>query len=428
MDKIDFGSCRTKLPKSQIQILKGVALNAQEIIDLEQSHVLGVYGRPPFVIERGEGATLYDSTGKAYIDTVAGIAVNALGYNDAGTNNAIAQAAAAGVLHTSNLYTSAPQARLAAKLCETSFADRVHFANSGAEANEGAFKFARRYARDTYPDQPDKFEILAFSNAFHGRTMGAVAATPRDKYQAPFKPLMPGVRFAEYNNLDDATAKMDDNVCAIIVEPIQGEGGIHVATNEFLKGLRQLADQHNALLIYDEIQCGVGRTGTLWAYEAYCGDDGKVIEPDILTSAKPLAGGLPIGAILMRQKIADTIHKGDHGSTFAGGLMVTHVAHYVVDRISKPEFLTEVKAKGDLLKELLEELNSPHIVEIRGRGLMVGAELDIDTSALINKGYEKGVLFVNAGPNVVRFVPPLVISEAELRKVVEVLGELLQEL
>lgn len=403
-------------------------MNGQEIIDLEQNHVLGVYGRPPFVIERGNGSTLYDSNGKAYIDTVAGIAVNALGYNDVGTNNAIAQAVSSGVLHTSNLYTTAPQANLAARLCETSFADRVHFANSGAEANEGAFKFARRYTRDTYPDQPDKFEILAFSNAFHGRTMGTLAATPREKYQAPFRPLMPGVRIAEYNNLADAAAKMDNNVCAIIVEPIQGEGGIHIATHEFLQGLRNLADQHNALLIYDEIQCGVGRTGTFWAYQAYCNADGSVLEPDILTVAKPLAGGLPIGAILMRQKIADTIHKGDHGSTFAGGLMVTHVARYVVDRISQPRFLAEVSAKGELLKELLEELNSPHIVEIRGRGLMVGAELDIDTSALVNKGYEKGVLFVNAGPNVVRFVPPLIISEDELRKVVSVLGEILQEL
>ncbi|MFN8442666.1 MAG: aspartate aminotransferase family protein [Caldilineaceae bacterium] len=403
-------------------------MNAQEIIDLEQNHVLGVYGRPPFVLERGEGCTLYDSTGKAYIDTVAGIAVNALGYNDAGTKNAIAEALSNGVLHTSNLYTTAPQAKLAAKLCEGSFADKVHFCNSGAEANEGAFKFARRYARDRFPEKPDKVEILAFSNAFHGRTMGALAATPREKYQAPFKPLMPGVRFAEFNNLADATAQMDDNVCAIIVEPIQGEGGIHLATHEFLQGLRDLADQYGALLIYDEIQCGVGRTGTLWGYQAYGNGNGQMIEPDILTAAKPLAGGLPMGAILMRQKVADAMHKGDHGSTFAGGLVVTHVARYVVDRIAQPTFLADVAAKGKLLKEMLEELNSPHIVEIRGRGLMVGVELDIDTSAVVSKGYEQGVLFVNAGPNVVRFVPPLIITEAELRRVVEVLGQILQEL
>ncbi len=403
-------------------------MNAQEIIGLEQQHVLGVYGRPPFVIERGEGATLYDSDGKAYVDTVAGIAVNALGYNDAGTKNAIAEAISSGVLHTSNLYTTAPQARLAAKLCQTSFADRVHFANSGAEANEGAFKFARRYARDTFPDQPNKFEILAFSNAFHGRTMGALAATPRDKYQAPFKPLMPGVRIAEYNNLADATAKMDDNVCAIIVEPIQGEGGIYIASNEFLQGLRTLADKHNALLIYDEIQCGVGRTGTLWAYEAYCGDDGNAVAPDILTAAKPLAGGLPMGAILMREKVAATLHKGDHGSTFAGGPLVTSVAHHVVERVSEPEFLAAVESKGALMKEMFEELNSPHIVEVRGKGLLVGVELDIETAPVIGACAEKGVLIVNAGPNVLRLVPPLIISEEEIARAVQTVGSILAEL
>lgn len=402
-------------------------MNAQEIIDLEHEHVLGVYGRPQFVLERGEGSTLYDSEGKAYIDTVAGIAVNALGYNDAGTKQAIAQALSHGMLHVSNLYTTAPQAKLAQQLCANSFADKVHFANSGAEANEGAFKFARRYARTQHADKPEKYEVLAFSNAFHGRTMGALAATPRAKYQDPFKPMLAGVRFAEYNDLADATAKMDDRVCAIIVEPIQGEGGIHIASPEFLQGLRVLADQYDALLIFDEIQCGVGRTGTFWAYQGYCEQNGCAIEPDILTAAKPLAGGLPIGAILMRQKVADVMHKGEHGSTFAGGPIVTHVAGYVVDRVSQPEFLAEVTTKGKLLREMLEELNSPHIVEVRGKGLMVGVELDIDTTDVVNKGYERGVLFVSAGANVVRFVPPLVITEDEIRVVVEKLGEILQE-
>ncbi len=402
-------------------------MNAQEIIDLEHEHVLGVYGRPQFVLERGEGSTLYDSEGKAYIDTVAGIAVNALGYNDAGTKQAIAQALSHGMLHVSNLYTTAPQAKLAQQLCANSFADKVHFANSGAEANEGAFKFARRYARTQHADKPEKYEVLAFSNAFHGRTMGALAATPRAKYQDPFKPMLAGVRFAEYNDLADATAKMDDRVCAIIVEPIQGEGGIHIASPEFLQGLRVLADQYDALLIFDEIQCGVGRTGTFWAYQGYCEQNGCEIEPDILTAAKPLAGGLPIGAILMRQKVADVMHKGEHGSTFAGGPIVTHVAGYVVDRVSQPEFLAEVTTKGKLLREMLEELNSPHIVEVRGKGLMVGVELDIDTTDVVNKGYERGVLFVSAGANVVRFVPPLVITEDEIRVVVEKLGEILQE-
>lgn len=402
-------------------------MNAQEVIELEQSHVLGVYGRAPFVLARGEGSTLYDTEGRAYLDCVAGIAVNALGYNDAGVAQAMSAAAATGMLHVSNLYHTAPHARLAELLCSTSFADKVHFCNSGAEANEGAFKFARRYGRAQGGEE--KVEILAFSNAFHGRTMGALAATPRPKYQDPFKPLMPGVRFAEFNDLASARAQMDDRVCAIIVEPIQGEGGIHAATPEFLTGLRDLADEFDALLIYDEVQCGVGRTGSLWAHQSY-GDDAdcNAFAPDILTAAKPLAAGLPIGAILMRQRVAETIHKGDHGSTFAGGPLVTSVAHHVVSRVAQPAFLAEVEAKGKLLHDLLAEINSPHIVAIRGKGLMVGVELDIEVADVVGAGYAEGLILVNAGANVLRLVPPLVITEAEIHEVVARLTRVLHAL
>jgi acetylornithine/N-succinyldiaminopimelate aminotransferase len=394
-------------------------INTQEVIDLEQEYVLGVYSRPPFVIERGQGSTLYDSEGNTYIDCCSGIAVNALGYNDAGINQAVQEALSTGVLHASNLYHTADHARLAKLLCETSFADKVHFSLTGADANEGAFKFARRYAREK--GHEDKYEILSFSNAFHGRLFGSLAATPRPKYQDPFKPLMPGVRNAEFNNLESARAAMDEKVCAIIVEPVQGEGGIYPASTEFLQGLRALADQYDALLIFDEVQCGMGRTGKLWAYEHYG------VEPDILTSAKPLAGGLPIGAILMRQKVADAMHKGDHASTFAGGPVTTHVAHYVVSRVSDPSFLAQVEAKGKLLKERLEEINSPHTVEIRGEGLMIGMELDIDTNPIVAEGYKHGVMLVNAGPNVLRFVPPLVITEEEIAQVTDTVGKILKQ-
>jgi acetylornithine/N-succinyldiaminopimelate aminotransferase len=395
-------------------------MNAQEIIDLEHENVLGVYGRPAFVLERGEGCTLYDTEGKAYLDCVAGIAVNALGYNDPGVNRAMQEAGATGMLHVSNLYTTAPQARLAALLCETSFADKVHFSLSGADANEGAFKFARRYAREHGHDE--KYHILAFSNAFHGRLFGSLAATPRPKYQDPFLPLMPGVRFAEFNDIESARQQMDENVCAIIVEPIQGEGGIYPASQQFLQGLRELADEYDALLIFDEVQCGVGRTGHLWAYQGYG------VEPDILTAAKPLAGGLPIGAILMRQKVADAMHPGDHASTFAGNPYTTHVAHHVVDRIADPAFLADVHAKGDLLVDLLEELNSPHILEVRGEGLMVGVQMDIDAAPIMSAAYDRGLLVLIAGPNVLRFVPPLVISEDEIKQAVATVGEILQEM
>lgn len=402
-------------------------MDAQRVMDLEQEYVLGVYGRAPFVLERGDGCTLYDTTGKGYLDCVAGIAVNALGYNDAGINDALAQAAASGMWHTSNLYHTAPHAQLAQMLCAGSFADKVHFSNSGAEANEGAFKFARRYARAQ--GHPDKFEILAFSGAFHGRTFGALAATPRPKYQEPFTPLMPGVRFATFNDLESARAQMDERVCAIIVEPIQGEGGIYPASEEFLRGLRQLADAYDALLIYDEIQCGVGRTGSFWAYQGLSQDgEPNALAPDILTAAKPLAGGMPMGAILMRQKVAEAMHKGEHGSTFAGGPLVTSVAQHVVGRVRQPAFLAEVEAKGNLLREMLEELNSPHIVAVRGKGLMVGVELDIDAAPVISQAFTRGLLLVNAGPNVLRLVPPLIISEAEIAFAVETVGEILQEI
>jgi acetylornithine/N-succinyldiaminopimelate aminotransferase len=394
-------------------------INTQEVIEQEQEYVLGVYSRPPFVIERGEGSTLFDSEGNAYIDCVSGIAVNALGYNDAGINQAVQEAMSTGVLHVSNLYHTAAHAKLAKLLCETSFANKVHFSLTGADANEGAFKFARRYAREQ--GHEDKFEILSFSNAFHGRLFGSLAATPRPKYQEPFAPLMPGVRIAEFNNLESARAAMDEKVCAIIVEPIQGEGGIYPASRKFLQGLRALADQYDALLIFDEVQCGMGRTGKLWAYEHY------EVEPDILTSAKPLAGGLPIGAILMRQKVADAIHKGDHASTFAGGPVTTHVAHHVVSRVSDQAFLAEVRAKGQLLKDRLEEINSPHTVEIRGEGLMIGMELDIDTNPIVAEGYKQGVMLVNAGPNVLRFVPPLVITEEEIAQVTDTVGKILKQ-
>jgi len=397
-----------------------VSINTQQVIQNEQNYVLGVYSRPPFVLERGQGSTVYDSEGKAYLDCVAGIAVNVLGYSDPGVNQAIAEAAQTGLLHVSNLYHTKPHAALAKQLCETSFADKVHFSLTGADANEGAFKFARRYAREQW--HTDKYEILAFSNAFHGRLFGSLAATPREKYQQPFQPLMPGVRFATFNDLASAQAAMDDKVCAIIVEPIQGEGGIHPAAPEFLQGLRDLADQHDAILIFDEVQCGLGRSGTLWAYQGYS------VAPDILTVAKPLAGGLPIGAILMRQSVADAIHKGDHASTFAGNPFTTHVANYVVKRVSQPEFLADVQEKGDYLVEMLSELNSPHVVEIRGKGLMVGVELDIEAGPIVNHGYERGILLVSAGPNVVRFVPPLTITRDELAQAVGILGDILREM
>ncbi|MBN8619789.1 MAG: aspartate aminotransferase family protein [Anaerolineae bacterium] len=381
-----------------------------QLIQDEHDFIVQTYKRPPFVLVHGEGATLFDTNGKPYQDWVAGIAVNALGYNDSRLTHAM-QVAASGLIHTSNLYYTAPQVELAKMLVEKSFADRVFFSNSGAEANEGAVKFSRKVQYEK--GLKDKTEIVCFSGAFHGRTMGAVALTPKEKYQQPFHPLMPGAVVAEYNNLESAAAHIGSRTAAVIVEPVQGEGGVNVATPEFLRGLRHLCDQHGAVLIFDEVQCGLGRTGKLWAHE-WSG-----VTPDIMTLAKPLAGGLPIGAILMTEAVASAMHPGEHGTTFGGGAMVTAVAHHVVERISEPEFLAHVSEVGDYLIERLSELNSPLIKEVRGKGLMVALELVTDVSPVIEQGYEHGLLMVNAGTNVIRFVPPLIIEKSHVDTLVD---------
>lgn len=389
-----------------------------QLIQDENDHIVQTYKRPPFVLVHGEGSTLFDSEGKPYQDWVAGIAVNALGYNDARLAQAI-QAASMGLIHTSNLYYTAPQIELANMLVEKSFADRVFFSNSGAEANEGAVKFARKvqYEKGLH----DKTEIVCFTGAFHGRTMGAVALTPKEKYQKAFMPLMPGAVLAEFNNLDSAKAAIGEKTAGVIVEPVQGEGGINIATAEFLQGLRDLCNQFGAVLIFDEVQCGLGRTGKLWAHE-WTG-----VTPDIMTLAKPLAGGLPIGAILMMNAVAGAMHAGEHGTTFGGGPLVTNVAKHVVQRISQPEFLANVSEVGDYLMERLAELNSPLIKEVRGKGLMVALELTVDVSNIIEKGYEHGLLMVNAGTNVIRFVPPLIIEKSNVDTLVDKLTTIFSE-
>lgn len=390
-----------------------------QIIEQEHERLVQTYKRAPFVLVRGEGVTLYDIEGRSYTDWAAGIAVNALGYGDPELTQAIQQGAT-GLIHVSNLYLTAPQVELATMLCEKSFADRVFFTNSGTEANEGAIKFARKAAYNQ--GLTNKVEIVGFTDAFHGRTMGSLALTPRDKYQKPFAPLMPGAVIAEYNNIESAQAAIGPATAAVIVEPVQGEGGIHEATPEFLRALRERCDQHGALLIFDEIQCGMGRTGTLWAYEQ------TGVIPDIMTIAKPLAGGLPIGAILTTNKVANALQPGDHGSTFAGGPLVTSVAKVVLQRVSQPAFLAHVNEVGAYLRERLEEINSPLVKAVRGKGLMVGLELTVDTTPIISAGYRYGLIMVNAGTNVLRFVPPLIVEKQHVNELVEKLMAILAEI
>ncbi len=394
-------------------------MNPQEIMDAEKKYLVQTYSRPPFVLTRGEGVYVFDETGKKYLDCAAGIAVNALGYNDPELVRAI-QDAASGLVHTSNLFYTAPQVELAKALVEKSFADRVFLANTGTEAMEAAVKFARKYHQER--GDTSRTNFVAFRGSFHGRTMGSLALTDSEKYQAPFRPLMPGVTFANFNDLDSARAAITSETAAVVVEPVQGEGGVYPATDAFLRGLRQLCNARGALLIFDEIQCGLGRTGKLWAHE-YTG-----VTPDMMTLAKPLAGGLPIGATLVTEAVASSLHVGEHGTTFGGGPMVTSVAVKVLNRISDPEFLANVRETGDYLMERLSEINSPHIKEVRGRGLMVGAELDIDAGKILEKGYDRGLLLIKAREKVVRFVPPLIFQKAHADELVDKLSRILAEL
>lgn len=393
-------------------------MNAQQIIDAEKQYLAHTYARPPFVLERGEGVYVFDSAGKKYLDCAAGIAVNALGYNDPELVKAI-QEAATGLLHTSNLFYTAPQVQLAQALVEKSFADKVFFANTGTEAIEGALKFARKYHIERGDVQRKNF--VAFRGSFHGRTMGALAATDSEKYQAPFRPLMPGVTFAEFGDLDSVRAVVNAATAAVIIEPVQGEGGIYPATDDFLRGLRTLCNEHGALLIFDEIQCGLGRTGKLWAHE-YAG-----VTPDLMTLAKPLAGGLPIGALLMTDAVAASIHVGEHGTTFGGGPFMASIALNVFNRISNPKFLQHIVETGNYLMERLSEINSPHIKEVRGRGLMIGVELDTDAGKIRDIGYHYGLLLIQAREKVVRFVPPLIFEKKHVDELIEKFNHVLAE-
>jgi predicted acetylornithine/succinylornithine family transaminase len=392
-------------------------MDKQTIIADEARYMMQTYRRADVVLARGEGVHLYDSDGRRYLDFMSGIAVAALGHADPAVTAAVAEQAAT-LTHVSNLFYTAPQVGLARRLVTYSFADRVFLTNSGAEAIEGALKFARKWARER---GVGKHEIVAFGGSFHGRTMGALSITYKAAYRDPFAPLLPGVCFAPFNDLDAARAMISDDTCAVVVEPVQGEGGIHAATPEFLRGLRALCDRHGALLIFDEIQCGLGRTGRLWAHEAH----GTPVVPDIMTLAKPLANGLPIGAILLTEEVAAAVGYGEHGSTFAGGPVVCRAAEVVFDRVSDPAFLAAVAENGQRLRQALLALNSPRVVEVRGVGLLVGVELDVPAAPIIAAAREKGLLIINAGENVLRIAPPLIVSGEHVDAAVAILGECL---
>ncbi len=395
-------------------------MNLSDIKALDSQHFLGVFGeRCPVCFTRGEGCTLYDQDGKAYTDLFAGIAVNALGYNHPAVTDAIIAQAKTGILHTSNLYYVEPQAELAALLCEHTFADRVFFGNSGAEANEGALKLARKYF---YAQNSDRYKIISADHSFHGRTLATVAATGHDYYQAPYRPLLPqGLFQVPYNDLDALKAAIDDETAAILLEPMQGEGGVTPADPEYLKAVRALCDEHGILLIFDEVQTGVHRTGSLYCYQQYG------VVPDIMTSAKGLGCGVAIGAVLASEKVASAIAPGDHGSTFGGNTFACAVSLSAMRYMLAHDFSALAKEKGAYLMNALRGIESSKIVEIRGMGLLIGVQLveSCPAGALMRKLLEKGFVVGTAAGNVLRLAPPLIIEPSELDAFIAALKEVL---
>ncbi len=382
--------------------------------------LLGVYLPSGPVFESGEGSHLIAEDGTRYLDFTSGIAVNALGYGDPDFAAAVRAALDGGLVHTSNLFRTRPAGELAGWLVEHSFADRVFFSNSGAEANEAALKFARRWARAN--GGPHKAEFLAFRGSFHGRTFGALAATDRPGYQEPFEPLMPGVVFGEVGSIEALEKLVSaERTAAIIVEPIQAEGGVLPVPPHFLTGLRELCDRIGALLIFDEIQVGLGRTGTLWAHEA------AGVAPDIMTLAKPLAGGLPMGATLVTERVAGAIRPGDHATTFGGGPLVASAALAVCRKIGDPAFLAEVRRKAELVSDRLGALalRKDEVVAARGAGLIWGLQIERPASEIVAAAMQAGLLLVGAGANVVRILPPLTISDEDLLRGLSILEECL---
>jgi len=372
------------------------------------------YGRAPICIVRGDGVRLWDSQGREYLDFVAGIAVTALGHCHPRVTGAIREAAAT-LLHVSNLYHTAPQIHLAKLLVEHSFADRVFFCNSGAEANEAAIKLARKYAKERYAS--DRYEIVATRHSFHGRTLATVTATGQEKYQHGFEPLMPGFKHVPYDDLRAMERAVDNRTAAILVEPIQGEGGVRVPSDDYLPGLRKLADESGALLILDEVQTGIGRTGRLWAHQ-HAG-----IEPDIMTLAKALANGVPIGAMLAREEMARALTPGSHATTFGGTPFVTSVALATLSTVIGEEIPERVARVGRHLAAGLAALQRRHptIQEVRGRGLLVGVELDRPAAPVVDACRDAGLLVLTAGERVLRLTPPLIVDEGHCDRALEIL-------
>jgi acetylornithine/N-succinyldiaminopimelate aminotransferase len=386
----------------------------EELREAAAKYLMQTYTRQPISIVRGRGARVYDLEGREYIDFVGGIAVNVLGHGHPDLVHAI-QRQAAQLIHVSNLYYTEPQVQLAKILVEHSFADRVFFCNSGAEANEAAIKLARRYAHAKYG--PDRFEIITMKNSFHGRTLATITATGQDKVQKGFEPLMPGFTYAPFNDFEAIEAMAGERTAGIMLEPIQGEGGVHVADREYLQRLREFCAKRDILLIFDEVQTGMGRTGTLFAYQQ------MGVEPDIMTLAKGLGGGMPIGACLAKEPVAAAFQPGAHASTFGGNPLACAASLAVCRALLEGSVLDNAKRMGEYLVQGLTKCKDRHrsVREVRGLGLLQGMELDIDAKTVVADCLVRGVLVNATSERVLRFVPPLVITQREIDKLLETL-------
>lgn len=397
---------------------------AQNIVDRDKKAYLPVFNRYKLVVDRGEGPYVYSVDGKKYIDFLGGIAVNVLGHGYKPLVDAISNQAAK-IIHISNLYYTQPQADAAAKLVKVSGLDRAFFGNSGAEANEGAIKIARKYAHSI---DPDKHQIISALDSFHGRTLATLTATGQPKYHKGFEPLPGGFDYVHYNDIDELESMMSDKTCAVMLETIQGEGGVYPPKGDYLKRVRELCDRHQALLILDEIQAGIGRSGKFFAYENYG------IKPDIVTLAKGLAGGVPIGAFVVTEKVAQAFKPGDHGTTFGGNPLACAAANVVLDTVPQQKFLDHVVEIGNYFKGRLIDLQHKYpslITEVRGEGLILGAELSSSnkkTGVEIVVGcMERGAIINCTAGKVLRFVPPLIIEKNHVDEVIDILDGVLSQ-
>ncbi|MFA9462994.1 MAG: aspartate aminotransferase family protein [Velocimicrobium sp.] len=389
-----------------------------EYIELAEKSLIHTYNRYQIVLDKGAGTNLYDINGKKYLDFTAGIAVFALGYGNKDYNDALKDQVDK-LIHTSNLFYSVPMAMAADKLKKASWMDKVFFTNSGTEAIEGAIKVARKYMY--LKGEKNRYEMIAMNHSFHGRSTGALAVTGTKAYREPFEPLMTGVKFAEFNNLESVKDLVNEKTCAIIMEPVQGEGGIFPATKEFIEGIRSICDKKDILLIFDEIQCGMGRCGSMFTFQEYG------VKPDVLTTAKALGCGVPVGAFLTSGKVSEVLKAGDHGTTYGGNPLACAAVSKVFDLFEQNKIIEHVKEVTPYFEEKLDALVEKYecIKERRGKGFMQGLEFTIPVADIIKAVIDAGVIVISAGSQVIRFVPPLIVEKKEIDEMIEILDRVL---